>query len=65
MPEICPLIPPAQAVRERLGQTVREARMLRSLLNLAIKADQERKHGRPDASLRATSFAAASQAVSA
>ncbi len=37
------LIPPPPLVRERLSRNYREARLLRSLLRLAIRADEERR----------------------
>ena len=42
MPDLHPLIPPAQDVRERLSRSVRETIMLRSLLRLAVRADRDR-----------------------
>ncbi len=36
-------VPDPQAVRERLGQTLRDARLLRDLLKLAEKVQRERQ----------------------
>lgn len=44
------LIPPPQAVRERLAATIREAQLLRSLLRLSIRAAEEQQ---PQATERA------------
>lgn len=45
MPDLHPLIPPADVVRERLSRAVRETELLRSLLPLAVRAERERAHG--------------------
>lgn len=37
------LIPPPAAVRVELARTVREARRLRSLLRIAVKAEEDRR----------------------
>ncbi|WP_435009926.1 hypothetical protein P12x_001139 [Tundrisphaera lichenicola] len=46
MSEQSKLIPSPPVVRERLARNVREARLLRALLRLAIKANQEQCHFR-------------------
>lgn len=37
------LIPPPFVVRDRLARNIREARLLRTLLNLSIRAAEERR----------------------
>lgn len=39
-------IPDPQTVRERLGQALRETRLLRHLLRLAERVARERQHGK-------------------
>lgn len=41
MPEEKPLIPPPEVIRLRLAQNIREARLLRALLRLSLKAIEE------------------------
>jgi hypothetical protein len=46
MKTLSDLIPPAPTIREQLARNLRERRLLRSLLNLSIRAAEERQRQR-------------------